>query len=137
MGILVTVCTAPRSQRLRMVFSPSAPKVPMTVAISAALTASTTELRREVSASSSANSSRYHFSDTPVKDAETPALVEGEYNQHKDGCMQQEKDETDIDTGECLHITMPPSSSSVKRFMMHTETIISTIMISDMVAPTP
>ena len=72
MGILVTVCTAPRSQRLRMVCSPSAPKVPMTVAISAALTASTTELRREVSASSSANSSRYHFSDTPVKDARLP-----------------------------------------------------------------
>ena len=68
---------------------------------------------------------------------ETPALVEGEYNQHKDGYIQQEEDETDINTGECLHITMPPSSLSVKRFMMHTETIISTIMISDMVAPTP
>ena len=65
MGMFVTVFIAARSQRLRSLLMPTAAAVPMTVAMSEALTARISVLRTAFSVSPSRNSSRYHLREKP------------------------------------------------------------------------
>lgn len=72
MGILVTELTSPRIRRERIRSSPTAAQVPITVAVTAELTARISVLRSASKTSLLRKSSRYQYRENPAK---TPVLA--------------------------------------------------------------